>query len=341
MPTRAKSRGRGAMLFVPRVEALEDRRLLAGGAPLSPQSPCPPVADPSQLACGPAPAGSAAPTTGAPAPTAYGGHTLSQNLSPGGFSGGNATGGFGPVLVITTADVVFAGPAPAAFASADRGPARAPSRPADGDSGSPPSGTPSAAAAPGGTGGGPDWVFASETRPGPSAGPPSSGASGAAPARGAESARAGALALAAPAPSAAPAVLPLVVSRGDGEADTARPSREVIHGPRAPLSPGDGGARPEGPEERGHEAAAPDALPRAAGPLTEGLLLGVGNLGRAVEALVDPTAAGRDPTAGLYWLGVSSWLLAAALAWEAARRGRARRAERHPSLTALPPETDL
>jgi hypothetical protein len=132
----------------------------------------------------------------------------------------------------------------------------------------------------------------------------------------------------------------MVVSRG-GETEA---GRETSREPREPAAPREDGLPAESPL-----GPAPDANPvppRAEGLLTEGILLAVTTLGRAAEALVEPVAGAEGGlSGGLYWLGISAWLLAAALACEGARRSLARRAAEGPALpfntTDPPPEADL
>jgi hypothetical protein len=65
----------------------------------------------------------------------------------------------------------------------------------------------------------------------------------------------------------------------------------------------------------------PASVPQVATLLTEGVSLGVTALERAVRALAEPMLdAGGAPHDVLYWMGVSSWLVAAALAGETVRR---------------------
>jgi hypothetical protein len=114
--------------------------------------------------------------------------------------------------------------------------------------------------------------------------------------------------------------------------------RDAISEPK-PLASREHGALPSADQDE-HSGDAPAALPQAAGLLTEGVTLGVTALERAVEALTEPLGSVDSGSAGaLYWLGCSSWLVAAALACEAARRTLSRRpAGTLPRLANLLPE---
>jgi hypothetical protein len=82
------------------------------------------------------------------------------------------------------------------------------------------------------------------------------------------------------------------------------------------------------------------ALPLAQGLLAEGVALGAGAAGRAVNALTEPLSAAEGGSgAFLYWVGVSSWVAAAALACEGARRSWRRRTALA-AAAGLPPEAD-
>jgi hypothetical protein len=95
-----------------------------------------------------------------------------------------------------------------------------------------------------------------------------------------------------------------------------------------PQRPGNQGSTP-GNQGRKVLRIEPLPFPQGAGLLTECVTLDITDPKGSVQALVTPMleVRGKDP---LYWLGVASWLLAAALACEAARRRF-----RHP-LTNLP-----
>ncbi|HEX5271363.1 MAG TPA: hypothetical protein VFW33_12780 [Gemmataceae bacterium] len=96
-------------------------------------------------------------------------------------------------------------------------------------------------------------------------------------------------------------------------------------------------SRPASPPPAGPIRHIPQALaaslPLAQGLLAEGATVAVGAVERAVEALTDPLRAVEGGSAGLlYWVGCSSWVAAAALACEGARRAWRRR----PALAAAP-----
>jgi hypothetical protein len=103
--------------------------------------------------------------------------------------------------------------------------------------------------------------------------------------------------------------------------------------PRAADGPG-GAAEPGPPDKAPLLPAAPGdrvpgtlaALPLAQGLLAEGAVIGTGAVERAVNALTEPLLAAEGGSgAFLYWVGCSSWVVAAALACEAARRSWRRR----------------
>jgi hypothetical protein len=97
---------------------------------------------------------------------------------------------------------------------------------------------------------------------------------------------------------------------------------------------------PAGPGARVPDALAA-ALPLAHGLLAEGVALGAGAAERAVNALTEPLlAAEGESGAFLYWVGFSSWVVAAALACEGARRSWRRRTALA-AAAGLPPEGDL
>jgi hypothetical protein len=81
------------------------------------------------------------------------------------------------------------------------------------------------------------------------------------------------------------------------------------------------------------------SAPQVATLLTEGVTLGVTTLERAVRALAEPMLdAGSAPHGVLYWVGVSSWLAAAALACESVRRRCPQLQTSAPSLLGGPPD---
>jgi hypothetical protein len=139
---------------------------------------------------------------------------------------------------------------------------------------------------------------------------------------------------------AAPVLLALPRSPGGGGAaggdDVASP------GPSEP--PKYGAMLPGGPGESAADTRA-IALPPPKGLLVEGVTVGAAAAERAVQALAEPIlAAGDGPADLLYWAGLSSWVAAAALACEGARRYWQRRAAQPaPALASsdLLPEADL
>jgi hypothetical protein len=120
--------------------------------------------------------------------------------------------------------------------------------------------------------------------------------------------------------------------------------RGRIEVPAEPDSPGNAALPPGHHNERspGTEIA---ALPRLEGLITEGVQLGTAALERAAQALAEPMLSADGAADGiLYWLGLSSWLLAAALAGEGVRRCLLRSPQDSalsPRSTDLLPETDL
>jgi hypothetical protein len=132
-----------------------------------------------------------------------------------------------------------------------------------------------------------------------------------------------------------PASRVLRPSAGEVAAAVAGAARAAVESPGEPASPG--GGLPSGNEDG--RAPNPEALtlPRAEGLLTQGVRLGVAALGDAAGALAEPLLAAEGASADvLYWLGLSSWLLAAALAGEGARRYLRQR----PAQPDLQPEAD-
>jgi hypothetical protein len=125
----------------------------------------------------------------------------------------------------------------------------------------------------------------------------------------------------------------------EGNGGTELPGAADLTDVRAePGSPHKAPLLPAGPAARVPGALA--ALPLAQGLLAEGAVIGAGAAGRAVNALTEPllTAEGGS-SAFLYWVGCSSWVVAAALACEAARRSWRRRTALA-SAPSLPPEAD-
>jgi hypothetical protein len=117
-----------------------------------------------------------------------------------------------------------------------------------------------------------------------------------------------------------------------------------VEGPAEPDSPGNVALPPGNHDERAPDAELV-ALPRLEGLITEGVQLGTSALERAARALAEPMLSADAASAGvLYWLGFSSWLLAAALAGEGARRCLLRGPQNSaspPRTTDLLPEADL
>jgi hypothetical protein len=134
--------------------------------------------------------------------------------------------------------------------------------------------------------------------------------------------------------SFAPALFVLRREDNEGAADV------PIADEAAPPWPQNGLLLPGGP---GVPEALAASLPAARGLLAEGATCAVSAVGRAVEALAEPLRTEAGGTAGLlYWVGFSSWVVAAALACEGARRSRRRPTLALPATTAaLPPEADL
>jgi hypothetical protein len=83
----------------------------------------------------------------------------------------------------------------------------------------------------------------------------------------------------------------------------------------------------------------PAPVPQVASLLTEGVTVGVTAIERAVLTLAEPILdAGDAPHEVLYWLGVTSWVVAAALAGETLRRRYPQFQTSVPSLFGGPPD---
>ncbi|MCI0460532.1 MAG: hypothetical protein L0Z62_26560 [Gemmataceae bacterium] len=86
----------------------------------------------------------------------------------------------------------------------------------------------------------------------------------------------------------------------------------------------------------------PASAPQGASLLTEGVTWGATALERAVQALVEPMLDVEGKPNTLYWLGVSSGIVAAALACEGVRRRFGHPATQEPAFAVgssdLPPE---
>jgi hypothetical protein len=158
--------------------------------------------------------------------------------------------------------------------------------------------------------------------------------------RGPEAPVPGGSSLAAVAGSASALVWSFVVHSSGGAASVALVGAGRYTPTELLLSPPVGGSPSPGSPDEGAPDAGPAPLPLAAGLLTDGVRLGVTALERAVDALTEPL--GRPEAGGadvLYWVGCSSWVVAAALACEAARRClRRHRAGEPPRLPGLLPE---
>jgi hypothetical protein len=138
-----------------------------------------------------------------------------------------------------------------------------------------------------------------------------------------------------PAP-AAPAIFVLRAAEGVCEVDALEPACTSAPAPVKSAAPGDSGPARESLVRHAPRAEPPPS-PLRAGLLTEGVNFDLAALGRAISGLVEPTQDGRGVASGtLSWLGLSSWLVAAALACEGARRAWARRAAANPALALRP-----
>jgi hypothetical protein len=138
-----------------------------------------------------------------------------------------------------------------------------------------------------------------------------------------------------PAP-VAPAFFVLRAAEGACEVDASDPVSASAPAPGKSAAPGEGGPARENQARHGPRAEPPPS-PLRAGLLTEGVTIDLAALGRAISGLVEPTQDGRGGASGtLAWLGLSSWLVAAALACEGARRAWARRAAANPALALRP-----
>jgi hypothetical protein len=112
-----------------------------------------------------------------------------------------------------------------------------------------------------------------------------------------------------------------------GAGDVAAAFRRPVYGAE-PTPPSQeqtaGNGRVAFPETKFGGGAEPTPAPEAADLLTNTLPFSLAALERAIQALTEPEAetTGSGP-ALWYWLGLSSWLLASAFAYEVARRRRA------------------
>jgi len=93
------------------------------------------------------------------------------------------------------------------------------------------------------------------------------------------------------------------------------------------------------PQARDQRVSGIQALPSPQGAslLTAGMTLDIARLERAIQALVAPMVEEGSKDL-FYWLGLSSWLVAAALACEAARRRLGQRPPPSPTLLTARPE---
>jgi hypothetical protein len=115
-----------------------------------------------------------------------------------------------------------------------------------------------------------------------------------------------------------PSLSGLRAVNGTSETELPRTSRPGPSGMPEPESAAAEIASPASAERVARLSESPPA-PQGAGLLAAGLALDTAALERAVQALVAPLLEAGSPTS-LYWVGFSSWLLATALACEAARR---------------------
>ena len=93
------------------------------------------------------------------------------------------------------------------------------------------------------------------------------------------------------------------------------------------------------PQAKDQRVSGVQALPNPQGAslLTAGMTLDIARLERAIQALVAPMVEEGSKDL-FYWLGLSSWLVAAALACEAARRRLGQRPPPSPTLLTARPE---
>jgi hypothetical protein len=120
------------------------------------------------------------------------------------------------------------------------------------------------------------------------------------------------------------------VNRGarfpEGRDDAARATRQPVPRSGSGLRIREGMDGPEQmafPQPKAPPGGVPALAPQAAGLLTDAVFSGLATLERAVQNLTEPVAgAAPSGAALLYWLGLSSWLVAGVLAWEAFRRCR-------------------
>jgi hypothetical protein len=126
-------------------------------------------------------------------------------------------------------------------------------------------------------------------------------------------------------PGAAVNLVPGVYVHGGGDGTVA--FRRPVYGAEpTPVSqvPTAGNARVAFPETKPGGGADPTPAPEAAGLLTNTLPFSLAALERAILALTEPEAEAPGSGPALWhWLGLSSWVLASAFAYEVARRRRA------------------
>jgi hypothetical protein len=138
-----------------------------------------------------------------------------------------------------------------------------------------------------------------------------------------------------------------LVARTSGMAAISSPSALRITGSDlAGIMSGESGGNPVVQEEKALPPQTKDQRvsgvqtlpgPQGAGLLTAGMTLDIARLERAIQALVAPMVEEGSKDL-FYWLGLSSWLLAAALACEAARRRLGQRPPPSPTLLTARPE---
>jgi hypothetical protein len=149
-----------------------------------------------------------------------------------------------------------------------------------------------------------------------------------APGPAAPEAPGGTLPIATAAPRLATDTLTVLASVHSARPDDAEPlpppGDSAVRGRLRLLAPPADASRP--PADSAAAPATPfpvDFLPQVADPLTEGVRIGQAALERAAEATREAAGeAAFSSTGPLYGLGLASWLMAAALACEAARRPR-------------------
>jgi hypothetical protein len=142
--------------------------------------------------------------------------------------------------------------------------------------------------------------------------------------------------------STAPLAISLVPRARGGDATevVGAVARNSVEASAEPESPGTEG-RPTGQRGEPAPGAGALALPQVQGLLTERAQWGLTALGRAAGALTEPLVIEGGSADVLYWLGCSSWVVAAGLACEGVRRWRTRRPDDAVQLAAPRPEAPL